>query len=122
MREKSPSATDNGAKISAALSEKDGTLLVSVCLQPRASKTEFAGTKEDALKLRVAAPPVENAANEACLDFFAKTLALPKRRVSLRSGARSRRKIIALEGVSKEEFLRRLASLSQNADALREGR
>ncbi|MFQ3599002.1 MAG: DUF167 domain-containing protein [Chloroherpetonaceae bacterium] len=80
-------------------------LFVSVHLQPKASKTEFAGRHGDALKVRVAAPAVENAANEACLEFFAKTFHLPKSNVRLHSGKTSRHKVIALEGMSIEKFI-----------------
>ncbi len=110
MQVKSLNATESAEAIKRALTEKSGTLYVSVHLQPKASKTEFAGMHGDALKVRVAAPAVENAANEACLSFFAKMLRLPKSNVALHSGKTSRRKVIALDGVSVMQFLRALSA------------
>ncbi len=107
MQVKSPSETENVAAIKSALKERSGTLFVTVHLQPRASKTEFAGVHGDALKVRVAAPAVENAANDACLLFFAKTFQLPKSHVRLHSGKTSRQKVIALENFFTEQFLKR---------------
>ncbi len=108
MQAKSPSEIENVAAIKSALNERHGTLFVSVHLQPKASKTELAGMHGDALKVRVAAPAVENAANEACLEFFAKILQLPKSNVRLHSGKTSRHKVIALENLSIEEFMQRV--------------
>ena len=109
MQAKSLNATESAEAIKRALTEKSGTLYVSVHLQPKASKTEFVGMHSDALKVRVAAPAVENAANEACLSFFAKMFRLPKSNVSLHSGKASRHKVIALEGISTEQFLQDFA-------------
>ncbi len=108
MQGKSPSETVDAAAIKSALKESAGTLFVSVYLQPKASKTEFAGLHGDALKVRVAAPAVENAANKACLEFFAETFHLPKSHVRLHSGKTSRQKVIALENISLEQFMQRL--------------
>ncbi len=110
MQAKSLNATETAEAIKRALTEKSGTLYVSVHLQPKASKTEFAGMYGDSLKVRVAAPAVENAANEACLEFFSKVAHIPKSNVSLHSGKTSRRKVIALEGISTEQFLQDFAT------------
>ncbi len=113
MQVKSLNATESAEAIKRALTEKSGTLYVSVHLQPKASKTEFVGMHGDALKVRVAAPAVENAANEACLSFFANMFRLPKSNVSLHSGKASRHKVIALEGISSEQFLQNFATLAR---------
>ena len=69
---------------------------------PRARKTELDGVRDDALVVRLAAPPVEGAANEALVDYFAALLRLPRRDVRIVSGERGRRKRIALAGVTAE--------------------
>lgn len=112
MQAKSLNETESAKAIKSALKEGSDALYVSVHLQPKASKTEFAGMYGDALKVRVAAPAVENAANDACLAFFAKTFNLPKSHVRLHSGRASRHKVIALEHFSAEQFLKIFQTLS----------
>lgn len=75
---------------------------IEVYIQPRASKTELAGTLDGVIKIRIAAPPVENAANLALIDFVAKRLGIAKRCVRIVSGAASRKKILEIDGVSAE--------------------
>jgi uncharacterized protein (TIGR00251 family) len=75
---------------------------IEVYIQPRASKTELAGTLDGVIKIRIAAPPVENAANLTLIDFVAKRLGIAKRCVRIVSGAASRKKILEIDGVSAE--------------------
>ncbi|MGH7512150.1 MAG: DUF167 domain-containing protein [Gemmatimonadales bacterium] len=77
-------------------------------VQPRASRTEIAGRHGDALKVRLAAPPVEGAANEALVRFLADRLGVPRSALRLESGAGRRAKVIAVEGIGLEEAGRRL--------------
>jgi uncharacterized protein len=74
----------------------------AVYLQPRASRTELAGRHADAIKIRIAAPPVENAANRALIDFISEQLGVPKGRVRIVSGNTGRRKLLEVEGVSPD--------------------
>ncbi|GLS04589.1 UPF0235 protein [Chitiniphilus shinanonensis] len=67
-------------------------------MQPGAKKTEVTGLYDGALKLRLAAPPVDGKANAALLDFLAQAFAVPRRQVELKSGASSRRKVIRIVG------------------------
>jgi uncharacterized protein (TIGR00251 family) len=69
-------------------------------LQPRAPKTGVVGMHGDAWKIRVAAPPVDNAANEALADFIAAKLGIPKRSVRIVAGGTGRRKIVEIVGVT----------------------
>jgi uncharacterized protein len=75
-----------------------GLLVVSIHAQPGARATEVAGLHGDALKVRVAAPALEDRANEALARFLAERLAVPKRQVRLVSGAKSREKRFEVEG------------------------
>jgi uncharacterized protein (TIGR00251 family) len=62
----------------------------------------------DALKLSLTTPPVEGRANEACIEFFARLLKLPRSSVTIASGQSSRNKVIRVAGVSAEEVRARL--------------
>jgi uncharacterized protein (TIGR00251 family) len=76
----------------------DGRITLTLHIQPGAKKTEFAGLHGDALKIRLAAPPVDGKANEALVKFVAETLKLPKSAVNLKSGQTSRRKVLEVQG------------------------
>ena len=75
---------------------------IDVRVIPRARKTEFGGVRDDAVVVRLAAAPVDGAANEALVDYFAALLRLPRRAVRIVSGERGRRKRLALAGVTAE--------------------
>jgi len=82
---------------------------IEIYIQPRASTTELAGTHDGLIKIRIAAPPVENAANIALIDFIAKRLGIAKRDVRVVSGMTSRRKILEIDRVSSETISASLA-------------
>lgn len=90
-------------------SSGDG-LIVTLHIQPGAKKTEVAGVHGEALKIRLAAPPVDGKANAALIEFLADLFGMPKSRVTLVSGQTSRAKRIALSGVSEAEALQRLGN------------
>jgi uncharacterized protein (TIGR00251 family) len=77
----------------------DGVVL-TLHIQPGAKRTETAGLHGDALKIRLAAPPVDGKANDALIAFLAKTLGVPKARVDLVAGQTSRAKRVRVGGVS----------------------
>jgi uncharacterized protein len=70
---------------------------------PRAKKTEISGERDGALVVRVAAPPVEGAANDALIEFFSSRLRVPRRAIRIVSGERGRLKRLAIEGVTAED-------------------
>ena len=76
---------------------------LTVRVIPRAKKTTCAGFRDEVLVVRVAAPPVEGAANEALVDYFAKALHVPRRAIRILSGDRGRQKRLAIAGVSVEQ-------------------
>lgn len=80
----------------------------AVRVHPRAKKNAITGQVGDALKLSLTAPPVEGKANEACIDFFAKLLKVPRSSVSIASGQTSRRKVIRVTGLSVDEIRKRI--------------
>jgi uncharacterized protein (TIGR00251 family) len=82
----------------------DGRITLTLHIQPGAKKTEFAGRHGDALKIRLAAPPVDGKANEALVKFIAATLHLPKSSVMLKSGQTSRRKVLEVSGAESSNI------------------
>ncbi len=86
----------------------DGRLLLTLHIQPGAKKTEVCGLHGDALKIRLAAPPVDGKANAALLAFVADRLDLPKSAVSLKSGQTSRRKVVEAAGAPADAVQRLL--------------
>ena len=73
-------------------------------LSPRASRDAIEGEFQSALKIRLTAPPVENRANDALRKFLAANLNVPASAVKILSGEKSRRKRIAVEGVSASQI------------------
>lgn len=90
-----------------AQDSKHGAVL-SVRVQPKASRTECVGIHGDALKIRVAAPPVEGAANDELVRFIAEECGVPRASVLLQSGAEGRRKRLCVRGVTAEYVMARL--------------
>ena len=87
---------------------QSSALLLSVKVQPRASANEIVEPLGNELRVKVKAPPVDAAANEALLRLLAERLGCPRSRVELVRGHASRHKVIKLHGVSLETALARL--------------
>ncbi len=75
---------------------------------PRASGTAVAGRHGNAVRIRVAAPPVDGAANEELVRFMAKRLGVSRGAVAIARGQSSRRKTVTIEGISTDAALARL--------------
>lgn len=88
--------------------QPDGVLL-AVKLQPRASKNEIAPPLGDELKIKVTAPPVDAAANEALVELLAEKLDCARNRIELLRGHKSRHKTIKLYGFAPEEVLSKIS-------------
>ena len=81
---------------------------IAVRVIPRAPRTRVDGTRGGALLIRLAAPPVDGAANDALIAFFAEALALPRRNISIVSGDKSRDKRVRIEGIDEPAARTRL--------------
>ena len=90
------------------IDHREGRVRFAVRVQPRASRSEIVGVHGDALKVRLAAPPVEGAANVALVELLADALGVARRNVRIVSGATARAKIVEVDGTSVEN-IRRLA-------------
>jgi len=82
----------------------------AVKIHPRAKNNAITGELGDALKLALTAPPVEGKANDACIEFFANLLDVPRSSVTIASGETRRRKVIRVAGLSADEVRRRFAA------------
>ena len=80
---------------------KNGAVL-TVHVQPNATRTECVGIHGDALKIRVAARPLNGAANEALIQFIAAQCAVPQSRVAIQAGVEGRRKRLCVKGITAE--------------------
>jgi uncharacterized protein (TIGR00251 family) len=90
------------------LTNNDAGICFAVKVHPRAKKNAITGQVGDAIKLSLTAPAIEGRANEACIEFFAKLLKVPRSSVTIASGQTGRNKIIRVAGLSAEELRDRL--------------
>lgn len=86
----------------------DGTVLLRLHVQPKASKSRIVGLHDSCLKLAVAAPPVEGKANKEVVKFLAAILGVPARDVTVRSGIQARRKLVAVKALTGAEVRTRI--------------
>jgi len=90
---------------------------LAVLLSPRARADALVGWQGPDLKVRIAAPPAAGAANQALLEFLAGRLGLNVSRLSLAAGPKSRRKVVAVEGLTEAETRRRLQACLAGPDS-----
>lgn len=100
----------NSAELAPLLRTLGQGIAVPCWIQPRASRTAIAGIHGDALKIALAAPPVDGKANEELCKFFSKTLDLSKGAVELVSGKTSRKKLILIKTITLQQFLERICN------------
>lgn len=92
------------------LREREGVVRFDVRVQPRASKDEIVGVQNGALRVRLRAPPVDGAANEALIDFLADELGVSRRLVQIVSGFGSRNKSVEVDSSARGALDRIAAS------------
>jgi hypothetical protein len=92
-----------------AIHEFDGAVSFAVKVHPRAKKNAITGELGDALKVSLTTPPIDGRANEACIEFFAKLLKVPRSSVTIASGQSSRNKVIRVAGLSADQLRKRIA-------------
>ena len=94
------------------LRETEEGVILKVSVQPKASRQELSGVREGVLRLRLTAPPVEGAANEACRIFLAELFQISKSRVQIIRGHQSRQKWIQIQGMTSKTIFKRLRGLA----------
>lgn len=80
----------------------------AVKVHPRARKNAITGEVGEALKLSLTAPPVEGRANEACIEFFANVLKVPRSSITIAAGQNSRNKVIRVSGLTSQQVKERI--------------
>jgi uncharacterized protein len=90
------------------LHETPAGVTFAIKVHPRAKKNAITGVVGDALKLSLTAPPVEGRANQACIEFFANLLEVPRSSITIASGQTGRRKVIHVAGLTADEVRERL--------------
>ena len=93
-----------------AIKNSPNGVTLAVKVHPRANKNAITGEVGDVLRLALTAPPVDGKANDACIEFFAKLLNLPRSSVTIAAGQTSRNKVIRVTGLSAEEVRKRLGN------------
>jgi uncharacterized protein (TIGR00251 family) len=89
-----------------------GGAIITIQVQPKASKSECVGLHGDALKIRVAAPPIDGRANEALLAFLAKQLNVPPSALVIHAGAGGRHKRVLCTTLNAADVLARLGLIA----------
>ena len=91
-----------------SLRESMSGVSFAVKVHPRAKKNAITGELGDALKVSLTAPPTDDRANQACTEFFAKLLKVPRSSVTIASGQTSRNKVICVSGATGQYVRARL--------------
>jgi len=94
------------------ITESAAGVSFAVKVHPRAKKDAITGEVGDALKLSLTAPPVEGRANEACIEFLAKFLKVPRSSITIAAGESGRRKVIRVSGISAAQVREKLLAVS----------
>ncbi|MFO7937437.1 MAG: DUF167 domain-containing protein [Kiritimatiellia bacterium] len=87
------------------IAEKNGGIILTIRVTPRASRSEISGAEENWLKVRLKAPPVDGKANKELITFFARLLKVSKSSVSICSGESSRLKRIHIKEIAADRIL-----------------
>jgi hypothetical protein len=90
------------------ISETREGLTVRLHVLPRAKRSEIAGFHNGALKIKVTAPPVDDAANRAIVEFFSELLSVPRSNLKILSGNKSREKVLQIKGIPLAGFMARI--------------
>lgn len=101
---------DDALALSWITESQDGVRL-RLLVQPRSGRSEIVGILDGALKIRIAAPPVDGAANKALVVFLSKRLGVPKTDIFIAGGERGRRKSVLVQGMDLSSVTDRLGDL-----------
>ena len=90
------------------IAETADGIVIDLLVIPRAGRSEIAGTRAGALLVRLNAPPVDGAANAELIELLADTLEVPRRNITIASGATSKRKRVKVVGITADRATSRL--------------
>ena len=88
------------------MTEKEPIRIV-VRVQPNASRNEVIGFKDDVLRMRIAAPPVKDKANQELIEFLSEILGIRKSNLAIAKGATGKKKVISITGLTKTQIIER---------------
>ena len=91
------------------MSASAGQTKISLVVYPNAARNEIAGFADGILRVKISAPPVKGKANKELITFLSQRLRVGKDRLRIIKGHTARNKVIAIEGLNREEILRRLS-------------
>lgn len=94
----------------------DGRILLAVYVQPRASRNALVCIHDQALKLAITSPPVDDAANKAIIAFFSSFFKVPRQQVVIHKGQQSRRKQVVIGGLGEKEIRERIMAEISSKD------
>lgn len=100
----------------------DGGVEIAVVVKPRASRTELIGVRAGAYEIRLAAPPVDDAANDELVRFLAKALGVPRSAVEIARGERSKHKGVRVRGLAPSDAEILLAAPESRTERAAKGR
>ena len=78
---------------------------LSVQVQPNAKRNEVSGFKQESLHLKISAPPVQGKANQELISYLSKIMGIPGSRITIQRGAASRRKLLVINGLNREQVV-----------------
>jgi len=96
------------------LSTSNNDLILSIYVQPRASKNQICGIQGEELKIRLTSPPVDGAANKLCREFVADLFDVAKSSVEIISGETSRHKRLRISGSHPGQFSTHISTLEES--------
>jgi uncharacterized protein (TIGR00251 family) len=99
------------------LTTLEDSLILSVYVQPRASKNQVCGIKGEELKIRLTSPPVDGAANKLCREFVADLFGVSKSSVEIISGEASRHKRLRILGNHPGQFSKHISSIEESLNS-----
>jgi uncharacterized protein (TIGR00251 family) len=86
-----------------SITEVPDGVIFSIRVVPRSSRCEITGIQNDALKLKITAPPVEGKANEECIRFLSDKLGVKKSRITIKAGHKSKNKTVSVSGITRQD-------------------
>jgi uncharacterized protein (TIGR00251 family) len=89
---------------------KKEDLKITVLIKPRSSRNAVLGIHDDALKIALTAPPVEGKANKSLIKFLSKTLHLPQSDIQIIKGAKSKKKVLLIRNIDRNNFLKAIGN------------
>ena len=91
------------------ITEKDDCVSFDCRITPKSKKNEIKGLRNETLLISLKAPPIENRANLALIEFISKSLKIPKRRIDIVRGLHSKNKVVKIQGITSKHLCEILA-------------